>query len=61
MKDAARQTAVDTTRNMATGVAKEMARTAKAATQSVARKAAPRKATAKKAAPAKRAAPKPKN
>jgi len=61
VKDAARQTAVDTTRNMATGVAKEMARTAKAATQSVARKAAPRKAAAKKTAPAKRAAPKPKN
>ena len=61
VKDAARQTAVDTTRNMATGVAKEMVKTAKAATQSVARKATPRKAVAKKAAPAKRAAPKPKN
>ena len=54
VKDAARQTAVDTTRNMATGVAKEMVKTAKAATKSVARKAAPRKtggAAAKKAAP----------
>ena len=51
VKDAARQTAVDTTRNMATGVAKEMVKTAKAATKSVARKAAPRKATAKKATP----------
>ena len=54
VKDAARQTAVDTTRNIATGVAKEMVKTAKAATKSVARKAAPRKtggAAAKKAAP----------
>ena len=54
VKDAARQTAVDTTRNMATGVAKEMVKTAKAATKSVARKAAPRKtggAAAKKATP----------
>ncbi len=61
VKDAARQTAVDTTRNMATGVAKEMVKTAKAATKSVARKAAPRKkagTAAKKAAPART---KPKN
>jgi hypothetical protein len=64
VKDAARQTAVDTTRNMAAGVAKEMAKTAKAATQSVAGKAAPRKkagTATKKATPAKRAAPKPKH
>ena len=44
VKEAARQTAVDTTRHMATGVVK----TAKAATV---RKVAPRKATAKKTAP----------
>ena len=62
VKEAARQTAVDTTRNLATGVAKEMVKTAQAATGQMVGKPAPRKAAkktvkkaAKKAAPAKRA------
>ncbi len=54
MKDAAKQTAMDTTRNMATGLAKEAFKTAtgmaKAATNSVAGRAAPARAVAKKAA-----------
>ena len=57
MKDAAKQTAMDTTRNMATGLAKEAFKTAagvaKAATKSVASQSAPVRPAAKKA-PAKR-------
>ncbi|MCW5652088.1 MAG: hypothetical protein KIS62_20265 [Ramlibacter sp.] len=54
MKDAARQTAMDTTRNMATGLAREAFKTAtgvaKAATKTVAAGAGATRASAKKAA-----------
>jgi hypothetical protein len=53
MKDAARQTALDATRNVATGLAKEALKTA---TKGATRKAPAKKAAAKKA-PARKAAP----
>ena len=52
MKDAARPTAVSTTKNMAPGLAKEMVKTATGMTKAASRKAVP----AKKRAPAKKAA-----
>ena len=54
VKDAARQTAVSTTKNMATGLAKEMVKTATSMTKAATGKAAP----AKKRAPAKKPAAK---
>jgi hypothetical protein len=67
MKDAAKQTALDTTRNMATGLAKEALKTATdmasqmaakgvQSVQGATRRAAPRKAVAPEAAPARKAA-----
>ena len=60
VKDAARQTAVNTTKNMATGLAKEMVKTATSMTQAATGKAAPAKkrAAAKKPAAKKAAAKK---
>lgn len=55
VKDAARQTAVSTTKNMASGLAKEMVKTATGMTKAAARKAVPAK---KRAAPKKAAAKK---
>ena len=60
VKDAARQTAVSTTKNMATGLAKEMVKTATSMTKAATGKAAPAKkrAAAKKPAAKKTAAKK---
>ena len=54
MKDAARQTAVDTTKNMAAGMAKEAMKSATSMARAPARKAAARKAATKKPASAPR-------
>ena len=63
MKDAAKQTALDTTRNMATGLAKEAMKTATEmatkgmqSVQGAARRSAPKKVAAPEAAPARKAA-----
>jgi hypothetical protein len=50
MKDVAKQTAMDTTKNMATGLAKEAFKTAMSATKNIAGSAAPARAGAKKTA-----------
>ncbi|MCX7225055.1 MAG: hypothetical protein NT071_05455, partial [Burkholderiales bacterium] len=50
MKDVAKQTAMDTTKNMATGLAKEAFKTAMSATKNIAGNAAPARAGAKKTA-----------
>ena len=63
MKDAAKQTAIDTTKNMATGLAKEAFKTATGMASQFAAKGSPRKAAApakkKAAAPARKVAAKP--
>ena len=54
MKDAAKQTAVDTTRHMATGLAKEAMKSASDMARAPARKAAAKKAAAKSASAARK-------